>query len=269
LLLTKSVGWSSTKGKAPVSEGDLISLDRVRPNIPPTKKVRFTAKNNRDNTVVRLIASNGFEFGRLPSDAARWISKLLDFGVCTFYGTIVACNPYLSTGDDIIVQLSCYFTDKAFEAFDASNQAQLSMFGISRSTSKAPVFDKGAETDAERLMKERRLAIISLFKALAIIPARSSLSKTNEILGGEGKVRDLIAQSAAIEDKVPTNDEDAEESAEDGPKEVSDNRLDNLYEKAQMMDARLDEMEPPDSIALNLRSYQKQVRIHAFWDLYR
>jgi hypothetical protein len=118
-------------------------------------------------------------------------------------------------------------------------------------------------------MKERRLAIISLFKALAIIPARSSLSKTNEILGGEGKVRDLIAQSAAIEDKVPTNDEDAEESAEDGPKEVSDNRLDNLYEKAQMMDARLDEMEPPDSIALNLRSYQKQVRIHAFWDLYR
>lgn len=208
---------------------------------------------------MRLITLDGVEFGRLPSDAARWISKLLDFDVCAFYGTIVACNSYLSTGEDIIVQLSCYFTEKAFAAFDASDQAQLSMFGISRSTSKAPIFDKGAETDAERLMKERRLAIISLFKSLAIVPVRSSLSKANEILGGEGNVRDLIAQSAATEDKAPANEEDADETAEDETKEVSDNHLDNLYEKAQMMDAKLDEMEPPDSIALKLRSYQKQV----------
>jgi DNA repair protein RAD5 len=159
------------------------------------------------------------------------------------------------------VQLSCYFTPKAFASFDASNQAQLSMLGIQRSSSKAPIFDKGAETDSERLMKERKLAILSLLKALSVSSIRSSLSKTNEILGGEEKVRELINQSAAQDDQQhgsSTNDEEGE-SAKDEVKEVSDNRLDALYEKAQMMDSNLDEMETPENVSLNLRSYQKQV----------
>jgi DNA repair protein RAD5 len=229
----------------------------------PTKKSRFPAKNSKENTIVRLITSNGVEFGRLPSDVSKWVSKLLDFEVCTFYGTAISCNPVLSTGDDIILQLSCYFAPKAFTAFDNSNQAQLSMLGIPRSTSKAPIFDKGAETDSERLMKERKLAILSLLKALGATPTQSSLSKTNDILGGEEKVRELINQSAAQDDQQPnsSNDEDEGESATDEVKEVSDNRLDALYEKAQMMDSNLDEMETPDTIALNLRSYQKQVNL--------
>lgn len=172
----------------------------------------------------------------------------------------MSCSPYLSTGDDIIIQLSCYLTPKAFQSFDASSQVQLSMFGISKTAMKVPIFDKGAETDSERLMKERRLAIISLFRALGIAPARSSLSKTTEILGGEENARDLIAQSAAQDDQPPSSTGDEENEADaDEPKEVSDRLLDNLYEKAQMMDSKLDQMDPPDTIALNLRSYQKQV----------
>lgn len=242
-----------------MNEGDTIYLDRVRPNIPPTKKIRFTSKNSRENIIVRLITSDGIEFGRLPSDVSKWVSKLLDFNVCNFYGTIVSCSSRLSTGDDIIIQLSCYFTPKAFEAFDASNEIQLSMFGISKSTSKVPIFDKGAETDSEKLMKDRKLAIVSLFKALGIAPAQSSLSKAKDILGGEDNVRDLILQSAAQEEKQTSNTDEDNEVTEDEVKEVSDSRLDNLYEKAQMMDSKLDQMEPPDTISLNLRSYQKQV----------
>ncbi|CAO3676140.1 unnamed protein product [Umbelopsis ramanniana] len=225
-----------------------------------TKKARFTAKHPKDNIVVRLITSKGVEFGRLPSEVSKWVSKLLDFEVCNFYGTAISCNPVLSTGDDIIVQLSCYFTPKAFASFDASNQAQLSMIGIHRSSSKVPIFDKGAETDSERLMKERKLAILSLLKTLGLTSIRSSLSKTNEILGGEEKVRELINQSAAQDDQQHggnSNDEEGE-STEDEVKEVSDNRLDALYEKAQIMDSNLDEMETPEDIVLNLRSYQKQ-----------
>ncbi|KAG2188307.1 hypothetical protein INT44_001060 [Umbelopsis vinacea] len=254
------IGWSSIKGKSPIEEGDSIALDRVRPNMVPTKKARFTSKNSKENIVVRFITSKGVEFGRLPSDVSKWVSKLLDFEVCNFYGTVISCNPVLSTGDDIIVQLSCYFTPKAFACFDASNQAQLSMLGIHRSSSKTPIFDKGAETDSERLMKERKVAILSLLKALGLSSIRSSLSKTNEILGGEETVRELINQSAAQDDQQHssgTNDEEGE-SAEEEVKEVSDNRLDALYEKAQMMDSNLDEMEAPEDIALNLRSYQKQ-----------
>ncbi|KAI9289338.1 SNF2 family N-terminal domain-containing protein [Umbelopsis sp. AD052] len=226
----------------------------------PTKKARFTSKNSKENIVVRFITSKGVEFGRLPSEVSKWVSKLLDFEVCNFYGTVISCNPVLSTGDDIIVQLSCYFTPKAFASFDASNQAQLSMLGIHRSSSKTPIFDKGAETDSERLMKERKVAILSLLKALGLSSIRSSLSKTNEILGGEETVRELINQSAAQDDQQHssgTNDEEGE-SAEEEVKEVSDNRLDALYEKAQMMDSNLDEMEAPEDVALNLRSYQKQ-----------
>lgn len=236
-------------------------MDRVRPNMVSTKKARFTAKHPKDNTVVRLITSQGVEFGRLPSEVSKWVSKLLDFEVCNFYGTAISCNPVLSTGDDIIVQLSCYFTPKAFASFDASNQAQLSMLGIHRSSSKVPIFDKGAETDSERLMKERKLAILSLLKTLGLTSIRSSLSKTNEILGGEEKVRELINQSAVQEDQQHgggSNDEEGEPT-EDEVKEVSDDRLDALYEKAQLMDSNLDEMETPEDIVLNLRSYQKQV----------
>jgi hypothetical protein len=79
-------------------------------------------------------------------------------------------------------------------------------------------------------------------------------------LGGEENARDLIAQSAAQDDQPPSSTGDEENEADaDEPKEVSDRLLDNLYEKAQMMDSKLDQMDPPDTIALNLRSYQKQV----------
>lgn len=47
----------------------------------------------------------GFEVGRLPTEAAVWVSKLMDLDMAEFEGYVVDCPPVLSVGCDILLDI--------------------------------------------------------------------------------------------------------------------------------------------------------------------
>ncbi|RUS33812.1 SNF2 superfamily RAD5 protein [Jimgerdemannia flammicorona] len=253
------IGWSSFKGPNPLHPGDKVLIDRTPPPTPTTKRGKLPS-TTRPNTIVRFTTlptptfPRALEIGRLPSSTARHVSKLLDLGLCDFDGTVVHCSDRLSTGDDVLLQIRAFLLPHAF-SFDPYYRTNVAAFA------RKPIFDKVAETDLEREAKDRRVAMLALFKALGLRPVgaarpdagedayRENLVAADEVEGPAGSVK----KELGVEEDG-TNVAEAEE----GEKQISEEELDNLYEKAQRFDAALPEMEPARSMVLELRSYQKQ-----------
>ncbi|RUP49735.1 SNF2 family N-terminal domain-containing protein [Jimgerdemannia flammicorona] len=258
LLPPPPPGWSSFKGPNPLHPGDKVLIDRTPPPTPTTKRGKLPS-TTRPNTIVRFTTlptptfPRALEIGRLPSSTARHVSKLLDLGLCDFDGTVVHCSDRLSTGDDVLLQIRAFLLPHAF-SFDPYYRTNVAAFA------RKPIFDKVAETDLEREAKDRRVAMLALFKALGLRPVgaarpdagedayRENLVAADEVEGPAGSVKELGVEEDG------TNVAEAEE----GEKQISEEELDNLYEKAQRFDAALPEMEPARSMVLELRSYQKQ-----------
>ncbi|RUS17232.1 hypothetical protein BC937DRAFT_90243 [Endogone sp. FLAS-F59071] len=253
--------WSSFKGPTPLSPGDKVHIERTLPTSQLASKRGKSVSSSRPNTIVRFTtlpnpqSPRPVEVGRLPLATARYVSKLLDLGACSFEGFVVHCPDRLSTGDDVILQLRVFITQRAF-SFDPYNRRSDQMQNL---VPKRPVFDKTAETDQEREARERRVALLAILKAMGAKPIRAARSDA-----GDDAYRDnLVAAEEAPEGgggKRAGSEEVEEGEGIDGEeKQISEEELDNLYEKAQKFDAALPEMEPPKEMVLELRSYQKQV----------
>ncbi|KAI8388160.1 SNF2 family N-terminal domain-containing protein [Radiomyces spectabilis] len=247
-------GWSIYKGVSPVKEGNSIAIERSKPAAmmqPPTKKNRFGHAQKKENTIVRFATVDGREIGRLPQDVSRYVSKLLDFNLCQFEATVVWCPHVLKIGDDIILQLRCYFNDNAF------NRTH-----IKRSINQErSILNQTAETDEERQERDQTLALLGIIRSLGLKSSRSAIQRMNLAKGlEETEVQDLIAQSVQTLEKVTATATEEEETATDNDenKEVSDNQLDTIYEKAQIFDAQITPMETPETMAFELKPYQKR-----------
>ncbi|TBU52304.1 SNF2 family N-terminal domain-containing protein [Dichomitus squalens] len=213
-----------------------------------------TAKKKQDS-VVRITNTRGFEFGRLPQEVASWVSRLLDLGnyiaavlilqadIVEFRRcTMVECPTKLTTGADLILSLSIYIKPSAFRPPSYSSEDKAK-----------DMFNEGQETEAEQILRERKQSLTSLFKRINLKPRRG-----NHTVGGRSGLdqRDLELltqqQPMAVKKTSSGNDEDEDEG------DITEEQINLIYKKAQQNDRQMGEMEPAGSFTLKLRGYQKQ-----------
>ncbi|KAG2191703.1 hypothetical protein INT47_011364 [Mucor saturninus] len=222
-------GWSLLKGPSPVKEGSVISIMRDK-------------VNNYSNKIVRFGSGGGKELGRLPKEVADYIAALIDFNLCKFEGTLVWCPPQLKIGEDMIILLKCYMLPAAMHTH----------------TFMSSVIPKAKRGFNNRSVEEpstlRKIALLQIFKSLGLRPARSSIQRMNV---GSDDTWDLLLQNVETKVEEPEEDE-TNEFDEEEKKEVSDDTLDHIYEKAQVFDSHIQPMEQPDTMALELKEYQKR-----------
>ncbi|KAI9250369.1 SNF2 family N-terminal domain-containing protein [Helicostylum pulchrum] len=210
--------WSLTKGQSPVKEGDKVNI--VRDNVI-----------NSSNKIVRF-SIKGKEIGRLPKEVADYISTLIDFKLCTFEGTIVWCPSTLKMGDDMILMIQCYLSPIRSENFTTTLP-----------TPKKRSIQKNVDVNVLK-----KMALMRMFRNLALKPVRSSIQRMN--VDGDD-TWDMLLQTVAQKEVVV-------EEGEEEKKEVTDDQLDSIYEKAQVFDSHITAMDQPETMALELKEYQKR-----------
>lgn len=236
------LGWSTMSGKCPVKEGDSVILERSK-HVEESGSRFGRYGKRRENTIVRFSSESGREIGRIDTSEARYISKLLDLGICAFRASIVICPYHLSTANDIFLHVQCYFTTKAFD--------------------NEPMMTGSPDHDDERSYKDRTLALLSIMRKTNLKATKSTVRRINMKTGvDDDETYDMITQSiangsfmTATQHKDDDDDPDAFEE-----KEVSNEQLDMIYGKAQFYDDQISPMENPETMAIELKPYQKRVR---------
>lgn len=232
-------------GMVKIKAGEDVCFERSRPNPQfqlGRKKTGWAAKPAKENNVVRFTKENGFEIGRLHVDTARWVSKIMDYGLAEFRGTIILAPPILQTGAEIVLTMRCYLTAAAFTELGSASK----VLGSPKAGSS---FAKEAvETEDELDLKYRKYAMNAMFRELALTPIA-----TNTTVGPRDRNIEIFSSTP---ETTATAVEDEEEK--EGEPEVSDKELDVLYEKAQQHGREFAPMDPPPSMTYILKQYQRQ-----------
>ncbi|PBK76887.1 hypothetical protein ARMSODRAFT_874937 [Armillaria solidipes] len=202
------------------------------------------------DSIVRLLNSRGFEFGRLPQDISSWVAKLLDLGIVELRGKMTDCPERLSTGASLIVTIDVYMLPAAFVPVGRATSEDRSKLH----------FSEGSETQGELELRERKSAILKMFDVLGLKPQAEAIQRG-------GKQEGELHQNAPMQpgkQKVKAKEivGDGEEIEVEEEESLSKNDLDMIYEKSQQGDRTMGEMEPADTFNLSLRGYQKQA---LFW----
>ncbi|KAG0266325.1 DNA helicase rad5 [Actinomortierella ambigua] len=247
-----------------VSVGDPIRIERARPQSSSSGRSKKSGGGqSKENNVVRFTNKDGYEIGRLPVDVARWVSKLMDFELAQFRGTIIYAPSILKTGTEVIFTMRCYLTAKAFLSLDKSNLSQVKQ-------QQGVIMGRDSVETAEELsLKNRKFAVNTMFRDLALKP-----SATNATVGPREHDNDLLAEAepgSPSSSSPSVAKQDGQEGSKDGgeeeeEKQVSDSELDVLYEKAQQHGREFAPIEPPSTMTYTLKPYQKQALA---WMIYK
>lgn len=212
----------------------------------PITIVRDKVVGRNAHKIVRF-SIDGREVGRLPKDVANYMSTLLDQELCQFEGTVVYAPHILQVGDDVILSIKCYLLPAALHT--------ASFMSNSIPSSKRKTVNGKIQYDMPVLKK---LALLQMFKNLGLTPTRSAMQS----LDSSDNSLDRVIQSITSKDGDPIiDDEPAPEGMdmeEEDKKEVTDDQLNTIYEKAQVFDSQIKPMEPPNTIKLELKEYQKR-----------
>lgn len=254
-------GWATRTGTNLLKHGDIIKIERQKIQVPvrgkagtigslSTMSKPSLAASKRVDVIVRFTDTKGAEIGRLAKEAASWVSTLMDQEVCTFEGTCVYAPERLRTNDTVFLQLRCCILKSAFQS---------SGFKLTENRSTGIFEEK--ETNEERDLRLRQVALVRLFHEINLLPTRST-----ETAAKHGRKSLLDAAEMAENTAKPTATSTSEanggsspptEEAEEGA-ELEQDQLDALYKKAQSFDFNTPEVEPADTFNMTLRPYQKQ-----------
>ncbi|KAI9686182.1 MAG: DNA helicase rad5 [Bathelium mastoideum] len=253
-----AIGWATRSGSALVRHGERVGIERTKPRVDVNGTLKgFRTKaavSKRQSIIVRFTNSQGSEVGRLENECAAWISTLLDQRICSFEGTVVFAPDRIRTNDTVYLQLRCYALKNAFEAGGLikplDNNRQTGLY-------------EARETQDERNLRLRQVALVKLFDEINLHPAR--VNETTERHKRQG-----LLQSAEVAERKEEHDQQTSnqtsnrgdssppsEEAEEGA-QLEQDQLDTLYKKAQSFDFDTPEMEPARTFAMDLRKYQKQ-----------
>lgn len=259
-------GWATRSGANLLKHGDTVRIERQKIQVPIRGKSNTTislatmskpslAASKRIDVIVRFTDTKGSEIGRLAKDTANWVSTLIDQNVCVFEGTCVYAPERLRTNDTVFMQLRCCILKSAFEGsgFKPTDNRSTGMF-------------EEKETNEERDLRLRQVALVRMFHEINLLPSRSTEAAAKH--GRKGLLEAAeMAESSTAESKAGvstagapgTSDGSSQplEEAEDGT-ELEQDQLDALYKKAQSFDFDTPQAEPADSFAMTLRPYQKQ-----------
>lgn len=223
-------------------EGDSITIVR--------DKVGTASNANR---IVRF-AYNGREVGRLPKDVANYVSVLMDQDICQFEGSVVYCPSIVKIGEDMLLTIRCYVTAAGMH----------SALFMSNGTHQAKKKDRSIHR--HEIPAARKIALLQMFRHLSLKPVRSAVQKMN-VAGGDEPWDALIQSVAAADANEAKTEPSSQEQALEGDdgeekKAITDGQLDTIYEKAQMFDSQIKPADTPKTMALELKEYQKRVRVH-------
>ncbi|KAG0300977.1 DNA helicase rad5 [Linnemannia gamsii] len=233
-------------GMVKIKAGEDVCFERSRPNPQSQlgrKKTGWGGKALKENNVVRFTKENGFEIGRLHVDTARWVSKIMDYGLAEFRGTIILAPPVLQTGAEIVLTMRCYLTAAAFTELGSVSK----VLAIPKTGSS--FVNEAVETEDELDLKYRKYAMNAMFRELALTPIA-----TNTTVGPRDQNIEIFSSTPEASTTVANEDEEEKE----GEPEVSDKELDVLYEKAQQHGREFDPMDPPPTMTYTLKQYQRQ-----------
>jgi DNA repair protein RAD5 len=249
-----AVCWATRSGTT-IRHNEHIRIERTKPQPTTRGKGKKAVSTQKQDNVVRFTNSRGEEIGRLETDFATWVAPLIDQKICVFEGTCVFAPEKVRTNDTIYLQLRAYFVRTAFEkdAFvKPENNRQTGLF-------------EQKETQDEKDLHSRQLALVKLFNEINLQPSRSNAAT-------EKHKRQGILQAAEVAEryshKPSTPDGTKKESNGDGPstpieeaeegEELQEDQIDTLYKKAQSFDFDTPEYQPAETFAMDLRKYQKQ-----------
>ncbi|CDO73050.1 hypothetical protein BN946_scf185007.g104 [Trametes cinnabarina] len=259
--------WSTVKGSGYIKPGEEIYIERddsSKPLPPHSKKPTKTkggkkqltiasmlkpappkSSKKKQDSVVRLTNSRGFEFGRLPQDVASWVSRLLDLDIVEFKKcTVVDCPERLVTGADLIVSLSVYIKLSAFKPPSLSSDEKAKV-----------MFNEGQETEEEKMLRERKTSLVNLFKRINLKPRKGSDFSEKKRLD-KSDLEMLTQRPGPLKSRFAGQPSNLDDDDEEG--DITEEQLDLIYKKAQEHDRQLPEMDPADTFTLGLRGYQKQ-----------
>ncbi|CAA7268072.1 unnamed protein product [Cyclocybe aegerita] len=231
-------GKKKSDGKKQITLATMLKPQPAKPS-----------KKKKADSIVRLVNSKGFEFGRLPTEVSWWIAKLLELDMVEIRGIMTDCPEKLTTGVSLIVTLHIYLLAGAFKPLKTSGKDEDSVsFG----------FNEGLETEDEVHLRERKNATVKLFDVLGLKPQAGARSRGKR---PQGKIQEEPLKRRSGK-KVKEIVGDGEEIEVDDGEDLSNNDIDAIYTKAQHNDRSMGEMEPSESFNLTLRGYQKQA---LFW----
>lgn len=251
--------WATRSGTGLVKSGDQIRIERTKTQsfskTGPGRKSKAPALNKRQDTVVRFTNTKGEEVGRLETETAAWVAPLMDQKICSLEGNCVYAPDRVRSNDTIYLQLRCYLLRGIFDARGfikpEENNRQTGLF-------------EAKETQDERDLHLRQLALIKLFNEINLNPAISNATTEKHKRQGLLKAAEAAEQYAQKDgdgSSKAANDNQGSsppsEEAEEGA-ELEEDQLDTLYKKAQTFDFNTPEYEPAATFKMELRKYQKQ-----------
>jgi DNA repair protein RAD5 len=262
-------GWAIGSGNNILKAGDPLLIERQnlhppKPSKPslsksnqstlkqklsaPPSRFPIPSKQTKQHMLVRFTTLSGREIGRLPQETATFVSTLLDQNICSFDGVCIFAPEKIRTGDNILIQLRAYLLPQVFNPLTASKEDRPGVWEVS-------------ETEEERALKLRRIALLHLFNAIGLNPLR-----TSSMARQTSNARDQLLQAVQLPDPKGTGMSRSSSSQSSPPsgdddgegKEVAEDTLNLLYKKAQMYDPDMPTMDAPETFKFELRKYQKQ-----------
>jgi len=302
-------GWATRSGSKLLSFGDAVRIERQRMRLGDTipsaggkskgkalvadssqqggtmggKSTPLRQRKTQD-IVVRFTNSRGEEIGRLSQDTASFVSTLIDQKIAYFEGICIHAAEKIRTNDTIDLQLNCYLLKESFET---------SSFRPADTNRVADIF-AAKETQDERVLRLRQVALVKLFQKMNLEPKSTNLVTQKHKAAGILQAAEIAEQheitNISTADKARKTitsdvvDEPGENpGVEEEGKELEEDQLNALYrlshlqkyfqsklltcliclEKAQSFNSDTPEAEPADTFAMSLRRYQKQA-LHWF-----
>ena len=199
------------------------------------KKPAATAKLDKKKVdhIVYIINSSKRQIGRVPVDVGAWVSVLMDTGMAWFTGTVIDAPSTLRMGNTILVSLRVYITPTAF-----TKPALTNSVGDAQR-----IFNEGAESTDEVVLREKKTSLLRLFSILSLRPRQGapnpdvdriqSLAQATKEDSGVSKKLKGKGVSKVVKTELIGEGEDAEEVEVEGDDEelLSTNQLDIIYQK--------------------------------------
>ncbi|KAF2106206.1 SNF2 family N-terminal domain-containing protein [Lophiotrema nucula] len=255
------VGWATKSGKGLIKHEDKVRIERTK----PTGHLKQTGRGGkarappvsrqRQDVVVRFTNERGEEIGRLENESAAWVSTLMDQKVCSFEGSCVYAPDKIRTSDTIYLQLRGYFLRSGFDKKGF----------VKMDNNRTTGFFEEKESQDEKDLRLRQVALVKLFEAINLQPARINSTAEQHKREGLLQAAERAEQKKASKnggdktgaEKEPGSSPPSDEPEEEG-EELEQDQLDSLYKKAQSFDFNTPVMEPAETFAMDLRKYQKQ-----------
>jgi DNA repair protein RAD5 len=194
------------------------------------------------------------------------MSRVIDNEAARFVGIVVDCPDSLTVGCDILLEIRAYILRSAFTLSQANGQMSFS----SRSREEVASSAWGAETtetEEEKKIRQRKSSLLRLFRACTLRASKTSsiLKKSRDEVEMEPTSSPVRTTPINGNSPAPVQNGNSKSNSRDGTPpeaddgtEITENQLDSVYNRAQMNDMSLPEVEPSPDFALTLRPYQKQ-----------